>query len=69
MGLVVDQFHYLTVPSDPAYSDIEFRSDKTVVFSEVSSSSAEKHQWCQITRNSHPFSATLQNKRYQANPE
>ncbi|KAF3444228.1 hypothetical protein FNV43_RR13918 [Rhamnella rubrinervis] len=56
-----DEIWAKLVPLDPGYSDIEIRSDETIVCSEVTSSSAEKHKWCRITRNSYPFSATLRN--------
>ncbi|XP_015879649.2 uncharacterized protein LOC107415772 isoform X1 [Ziziphus jujuba] len=52
----------LAVPLDPGYSDIEIRSDETVVCSEVSSSSVEKREWCKISRNLDLVSATIRNE-------
>ncbi|GAB2256918.1 hypothetical protein Droror1_Dr00022977 [Drosera rotundifolia] len=49
------------VPSDSKYPDIEIRSD-TLICSEVIPASSDKHEWCQIIRNSDLCSGTLKNK-------
>ncbi|KAL9264709.1 hypothetical protein AKJ16_DCAP15098, partial [Drosera capensis] len=50
------------VPSDSNYPDIEIRSNYTLICSEITPASSDKHEWCQITRNSDLCSGTLKNK-------
>ncbi|XP_031402806.1 E3 ubiquitin-protein ligase CHFR [Punica granatum] len=56
------QFWAKLVSVDSRYPDVEISSDEMVVFSEIVSSSTDKHEWCKITRDSNQSSATLQNK-------
>ncbi|GAB4855340.1 hypothetical protein Ancab_023961 [Ancistrocladus abbreviatus] len=50
------------VPLDSGYPDIEIRSNVTLVCSGITSTSSDKHEWCQITRNSDLCSAIIKNK-------
>ncbi|XP_042508478.1 E3 ubiquitin-protein ligase CHFR isoform X5 [Macadamia integrifolia] len=49
------------VPSDSRYPDVVIQSEWTVICSDITCSSPEKHEWCKITRNLDLCSATLQN--------
>ncbi|GAB2277650.1 hypothetical protein Dimus_012356 [Dionaea muscipula] len=49
------------VPSNSGYPNVEIRSRETLIRSEVTSTSSDKREWCQITRNSDLCSATLKN--------
>lgn len=57
-----DEIWAKLVPSDSRYSDVEIRSNKMVICSEVTFSSRDKHEWCEIVRNSDQCSATMRNK-------
>ncbi|XVF58928.1 hypothetical protein PTKIN_Ptkin07bG0105600 [Pterospermum kingtungense] len=50
------------VPLHAQLSDVEICSDEMIVTSQISSSSEEKHEWCEITRNSDMLTAVMQNK-------
>ncbi|XP_041008134.1 E3 ubiquitin-protein ligase CHFR [Juglans microcarpa x Juglans regia] len=49
------------VPPDSRYSEVNIRSDEILVCSEIRSSSADKQEWCKISRNSDLCTATMQN--------
>lgn len=50
------------VPADSRYSVVDIGSNETVVYSEISCSSGNKHEWCKITRILNQSSAMIQNK-------
>ncbi|KAL9269745.1 hypothetical protein AKJ16_DCAP25866, partial [Drosera capensis] len=50
------------VPSDSKYPGIGIRSDDTLICSEITPASSDKHDRCQIIRNSDLCSGTLENK-------
>ncbi|CAN8287424.1 unnamed protein product [Cochlearia groenlandica] len=50
------------VPLDTKFSDIEIRCDDMLICSEIKPSSIERHEWCRITKNMAPGSATIHNK-------
>ncbi|KAF8011742.1 hypothetical protein BT93_I0013 [Corymbia citriodora subsp. variegata] len=50
------------VPADSRYSVVDIGSNETVVYSEISCSSRNKHEWCKITRSLNQSSAMIQNK-------
>ncbi|KAJ7957124.1 E3 ubiquitin-protein ligase CHFR [Quillaja saponaria] len=50
------------VPLDSRYSDVEIISNESVISSEISTSSFDKHNWCKIIRNSDSCSASIKNK-------
>lgn len=54
----------IAVPADSRYSVVDIGSNETVVYSEISCSSRNKHEWCKITRSLNQSSAMIQNKRY-----
>ncbi|KAG6658671.1 E3 ubiquitin-protein ligase CHFR isoform X1 [Carya illinoinensis] len=49
------------VPLDSRYSEVNIRADEILVCTEIRSSSADKQEWCKISRNSNLCSATMQN--------
>lgn len=57
-----DEIWAKLVQSDSRYPDVEIRSDKGKIRSEISTTSCDKHRWCKIVRNSDLCSATLENK-------
>ncbi|OAY79398.1 E3 ubiquitin-protein ligase CHFR, partial [Ananas comosus] len=54
-------FSAVAVPADSRYSEVYIRCGDATVCSEVSSSSAEKFTWCEITPSSEKDSATIRN--------
>ncbi|RRT75589.1 hypothetical protein B296_00027088 [Ensete ventricosum] len=52
------------VPTDSTYPPIDIRSPEAVICSEITSSSTEKHPWCEIKWNPDKDSAMIRNLRF-----